>query len=454
MVFRFFLVSLVVRLLLVGVAMALVIWLLLEPGYHSATLLSSAVLALLIAELWRYVSRTNREVARFLDAVRFADYSQRFDFEKAGSGFASLGRTFTAIIDEMRQRRSDQESDVRQLKALVEHIPVPLMTVHADDAITLQNNAARRLFGAAHVTRINDLRRFGAGFARAVDEAIPGDRELVTFTVEGAEYQLTLAATEIIIAGDRERLISLQDIQSEIDATQAEAWQDLVRVLTHEIMNSITPVTSLAQTAVELVDDVVRAVEREAGPESPIAEELEDVQSAVATVARRSDSLMQFIEGYRQISRLAPPEKKRVALADLFETATSLAKAEWDDPRVALSSSVEPSGLYVYADRDLLEPVLLNLLRNAWQATRDVENPGIELRGRLNRRGNTVIEVEDNGHGVPEEIATKIFVPFFTTREGGSGVGLALARQVMIAHGGFIRLGRNGGASTTFTLTF
>ena len=450
MVFRFFVVALILRLALVGAAMTLVIWLLLQPGYHSVTLLSSAVLALLVTELWRYVSRTNREVARFLDAVRFADYSQRFDFEKAGSGFASLGRTFTAIIEEMRERRTDQESEMRHLKALIEHIPVPLMTVHADDAITLQNNAARRLFGSTHITRVNDLRQFGPGFARAVEEAIPGDRELVTFTVEGAEYQLTLAATEIIINGDRERLISLQDIQSEIDATQADAWQDLVRVLTHEIMNSITPVTSLAQTAAELVDDIVR----ETGPESPIAEELEDVQSAVATVARRSDSLMQFIDSYRQISRLAPAEKKRVALADLFETATSLARAEWDDPRVALSTSIEPSGLYVYADRDLLEPVLLNLLRNAWQATKGQEQPSIELRGALNRRGNTVIEIRDNGHGVPDEIATKIFVPFFTTREGGSGVGLALARQVMIAHGGFIRLGQKSDAGTTFTLTF
>ena len=448
--FKHFLAFLVVRLVLVGAVMARVIWLLLQPGYHSASLLASIGLALLAAELWRFVSRTNRELARFLDAVRFADYSQRFDFDKAGSGFADLGRTFTRIIDEMRDRRAGQESETRRLKALIEHIPVPLMTVHADDAITLQNNAARRLFGAAHVTRINDLRQFGRGFARAVDEAIPGDRELVTFTVEGAEYQLTLAATEVIIDGDRERLISLQDIQSEIDATQAEAWQDLVRVLTHEIMNSITPVTSLAQTAAELVDDVVR----ETGPESPIAEELQDVQSAVATVARRSDSLLQFIDSYRQISRLAPPEKKRVALADLFETVTSLAKAEWNDADVALALAVEPSGLYVYADRDLLEPVLLNLLRNAWQATKDVGEPRIELRGRLNRRGNTVIEIADNGHGVPDEIATKIFVPFFTTREGGSGVGLALARQVMIAHGGFIRLGKNRGAGTEFTLTF
>jgi nitrogen fixation/metabolism regulation signal transduction histidine kinase len=240
----------------------------------------------------------------------------------------------------MRERRTDQESEMRHLKALIEHIPVPLMTVHADDAITLQNNAARRLFGSTHVTRVNDLRQFGAGFARAVDEAIPGDRELVTFTVEGAEYQLTLAATEIIINTDRERLISLQDIQSEIDATQADAWQDLVRVLTHEIMNSITPVTSLAQTAAELVDDIVR----ETGPESPIAEELEDVQSAVATVARRSDSLMQFIDSYRQISRLAPAEKKRVALGDLFETRSRPAGAGAPEPAAQRVAGYEGAG--------------------------------------------------------------------------------------------------------------
>jgi signal transduction histidine kinase len=163
---------------------------------------------------------------------------------------------------------------------------------------------------------------------------------------------------------------------------------------------------------------------------------------------------MQFIDSYRQITRLAPPEKKRVALAELFETITRLAAAEWQDERVSLSTEVDPSGLYVYADRDLLEPVLLNLLRNAWQATQGLDDPTIRLVGRLNRRGNTVIEIIDNGPGVPEEIANKIFVPFFTTREGGSGVGLALARQVMIAHGGFIRLGHGHDAGATFSLTF
>jgi len=450
MVSRHFLIALVVRLALVGLAMTLVVWLLLQPGYHSATLLAVVVLLLLVMELWRHVNRTNREVARFLDAVRFADYSQRFDFEKAGSGFASLGRTFTQIIGQLRSRRTGQESELRHLKALVEHIPVPLMTVHTDDAITLQNNAARRLFGAAHVTRVNDLKKFGPGFARAVDEAVPGDRQLVTFEVEGVEYQLTLATTEIVIKSDRERLISLQDIQSELDATQAEAWQDLVRVLTHEIMNSITPVTSLARTASDLVDDVMK----ETGPDSPLAEDLGDVQNAVATVARRSDSLMQFIDSYRQITRLAPPEKKRLSIAGMFEAVKSLAVAEWPDAVNSITFIVTPSGLDVYADRDLLEPVLINLLRNAVHATSEIDDRVIEVRGRLNRRGNVVVEVIDNGIGVPEDITNKIFVPFFTTREGGSGVGLALARQVMIAHGGFIRLSNNDSRGATFSLTF
>jgi len=208
-------------------------------------------------------------------------------------------------------------------------------------------------------------------------------------------------------------------------------------VLTHEIMNSITPVTSLAKTAVEFVDDVVQ---KDKAGES-LGEDLEDLRDAITTVARRSDSLMQFVDSYRQISRMAPPEKRRVRLGDLFESVGKLARAEWPDSRIDFSIDVMPTELDVYADRDLLEPVLLNLLRNAWQST-------------VNKRSNVVIEVSDNGPGVPDAIAKKIFVPFFTTKESGSGVGLALARQVMIAHGGFIRLSSNDAGGATFSLTF
>jgi nitrogen fixation/metabolism regulation signal transduction histidine kinase len=402
------------------------------------------------AELWWFVGRTNREVARFLDAARYADYSQRFSLEDIGTGFGELGETFSDILERMYEHRANQEQDVRRLKALIDHIPVPLLTVHADNSVTLQNNASRRLFGASDVTQISDLRKFGVSFYEAVTEAVPGNRELVTFSVEGIEYQLTLATTENIIAGESSRLVSLQDIQTELDVIQAQAWQDLVRVLTHEIMNSITPVTSLATTAGDLVDDVLEKT----AADSPITDDLADLRDAVKTVARRSDSLMQFVHSYRQLTRLAPPEKRRLQIAELFDSAARLAEAEWPGSDKMISLHTEPTQLDVYADRDLLEPVLLNLLRNALQATRNTSNANIEMHGRLNRRGNVVIEVSDNGPGIPDDLTRKIFVPFFTTKEEGSGVGLALARQVMTAHSGFIRVGQSRSGGAKFTLTF
>ncbi|NNJ79146.1 MAG: PAS domain-containing protein [Xanthomonadales bacterium] len=450
MAYRRFSLRLAARLLLIAATTLATVWFVLQPGLHGLTLIAATVTVLLSSELWFYINRGNRELARFLDALRHGDFSQRFGLRGLGSGFDELGETLGGVLDQQQQQREQRETANRRLRALIEHIPVPLLTVHGDQSITLQNNAARRLFGAGKVVRLADLLRYGSGFHRAVLEAVPGHRELVTFTVEDIEYRLTMATTEIVIGGHAERLVSLQDIQTELDETQAQAWQDLVKVLTHEIMNSITPITSLATTAGDLVEDLRGRNDRG----EPLGEDLEDLHDAVKTVARRSGSLVQFVDSYRQITRLAPPERRRIRLDEMFESAARLAGAEWPDSASRMQWSVEPPGLDVFADRDLLEPVLLNLLRNAMLATTDVDDAQIQMLGRLNRRGHVTIVVSDNGPGVPDELARKVFVPFFTTRKGGSGVGLALARQVMIAHKGFIRLDQNQHGGARFTLIF
>ena len=450
MVSRRFTVLLAARLAAVGAGMFCALWLLLRPGYHGLLIIAAILLVASIMELWRFVSRSNRELARFHDAARFADFSQRFNLQGVGSGFDELGATFADILDNLRATREVSEASVRHQRAIIEHTPIPLLTLPADESISLLNNAARRLFAAANVTKRQDLIPFGKGFHDAVVEAVPGRRELVAFTVEEMEYKLTLAAAEIVTRDGSEKLISLQDIQTELDATQADAWQDLVRVLTHEIMNSITPITSLAMTAEAVVNDIIE----KSDASSAIGGDLVDLHDAIETVAKRSESLVNFVDSYRQLTRLAPGEKRRVRLQELFTSVRRLAEAEYPQCGEWLVSRVSPEGLDVIADRDLLEPVLTNLLRNAWQAVAGVEKPSISLGGRLNSRGNVVIEVSDNGPGVPEEIASKVFVPFFTTKVNGSGVGLALARQVMIAQGGFIRLGKSDTGGAKLSLIF
>jgi len=438
------------RLTFIMTALLLLTYLYTLPGYLASTVLIFGVVVVLVYEMIRFVSKTNAEITRFLDAARYADFGQRFNFHGLGAGFGELGDTFTDILKRFQDVRAGQEEELRHLKALIEHVPAPLISVKAGNQLILWNNAARRLFGSAHVTRLTDLGQFGAEFEKEVTALKAGQRRLVTFAVEGIEQRITLAATQIIIGGHVERLISLQDIQSELDAAQLQAWQDLVRVLTHEIMNSITPVASLAKTAVDLVDDAARQVTD--NPE--VVEELADVKDAVNTVARRSDSLMQFVSSYRRLTRLPPPSKTTIRLDELFEHVAKLAAQDWPEKALSLMTRIGPSELDVQADRDMVEQVLINLLQNAEQALGGEEHATVWLSGYLSKRGRVVIEVADNGPGIPADTAKKIFVPFFTTKREGSGVGLALTRQVMIAHGGAVSVADRNGGGAKFSLMF
>ncbi len=448
--FNRFSLMLAVRLIIIMVLLGLLGVLLTHPGYYAATLLTLVFVVILGWEVVRFVSRTNQEITRFLDAARYADFGQRFALGKMGAGFGELGDTFTDILERFRENRTHQESELRYLKALLEHVPVPLISIRPDGQLTLWNHAARRLFGAVQVTRLVDLRQFGNDFLEQIDTVQAGERRLVSLVLDNMERRMTIAVSQVLVAGRTERLISLQDIQSELDGIQLEAWQDLVRVLTHEIMNSITPVASLAKTAVDLVEDVTGKLPAD----SDLIEELGDVKEAVTTVANRSDALMHFVSGYRRLTRLPPPEKSRFQLQELFAEVVKLVAAEWEPATHAMQFDVEPAGLDLVADRDMIEQILINMLQNSEQALAESKDPRISMKARLNKRGHVTIEIDDNGPGIKPDIATRIFVPFFTTKRDGSGVGLALTRQVMIAHGGSVSVSGSPLGGARFTLIF
>jgi PAS domain-containing protein len=204
--------SLALRLCIIMVALSIVGFLVVTPGYHAATLLGLLTTAAFTFEMFKFITKTNQEVTRFLDAARYADFGQRFDFGKLGAGFPQLEQAFTHILERFREDRTEHESELRHLKALLEHVPVPLISIHASNQITLWNNSARRLFGISRVTRLPDLEQFGAEFFKEISSIRAGGNALVTFQVDNMEQRLTISASEITMGSKTERLISLQDI--------------------------------------------------------------------------------------------------------------------------------------------------------------------------------------------------------------------------------------------------
>lgn len=459
--FKRFSLLIVTRTILAMLTLVLLTQAIMYEGYHATVLLLSIALSLQFFEIVRFISKTNAELVRFFDAVRHADFSQRFELKELGSGFDELAATFSDILKRIQTVRSNQEAELRHVKAIIEHVPVPILSIDNNGKLTLWNNSVRRLFGTNTVNHIDDMAKFNQDFPKKLQGILAGERTLVNITIDDMEHKLIVSATEIITATNKETLLSMQDIESELALAQLQAWQDLVSVLTHEIMNSITPVASLAKTSVDLVEDVQGKVqdlpEINNGAREELAEELTDLLGAVKTVARRSDGLMQFVTSYRRLTRLPSPNKQVVSVSNLFDHVTTLAKHNLHS-KIKLTYSITPKSLDITVDSDMIEQILLNLLLNAEHALSQLPKQNttaqITLHAFMNVRGHVVIDIADNGNGIDEQYMAQIFVPFYTTKKDGSGVGLALTRQVMLAHNGKVSVRNNSQGGATFSLTF
>jgi two-component system nitrogen regulation sensor histidine kinase NtrY len=423
---RNFTLGLVLRLLLLQGALVLFTWTLATPGLGATRVLAAAFALLTGYILWGHVYRTNVEVARFIDALNHGDTSVHFD-RGPGSGFEQMGQAFDAAIRKLREERQVAGDELQFLEALVNDVPVPMLTVREDGRIELANKAARRFFARHQGVRAEDFHIYGATFASRLAFDAPLREEVLILNVEGRAKRAIVRSATLARLGGRARVVIVQPVQETLNAVEMAAQTDLVRVLTHEILNSLTPVTSLAATASTLLKQV------EGG------RELADARMAVETLERRAEGLARFINSYRQVAREPTIERREFAAEPFAKEMARLFAAEW--PSIPLDVVLPDRDFTIDADADLMAQAIINLLRNAAEAASSHgAEPQVELRLAQLGGGETLIAVSDNGAGVPEGIARDVFLPFFTTRAKGTGVGLNLVRQIVFAHQGTVEI--------------
>lgn len=462
MVFKRFSVVVFTRTVILCLSVFLLIYLLTRTTFIATPFIVALLIIAQVYSIIHYVQKTNRDIARFFDSIKYSDFSQSFRPVVKGSSFEELDHAFSQVIEEFRKARGEKEEHYRYLQIVVQHVGIGLLAFTTDGKVELLNTAAKRLLRVNQLQHISDLTSVSARLVEAFRKIEAGQSVLVKFVNDNELFQLSIYAAEFKMRESHYKLVSLTNIQNELEEREMEAWQNLIRVLTHEIMNSVTPIISLSSTASSILQDLMgndveqkpETGERELEETPTALESLSDVKGALDTISRRSQGLLHFVDDYRNLTRIPTPNFQTVRIVELFGRISKLFADRFQLRRIKCSAVVEPQQLELTADPDLIEQVIINLVMNSMGAFTDVPSPEIRLTARNDNRGGILIQVADNGQGIPEELQEKIFIPFFTTRKEGSGIGLSLSRQIMRAHKGSITVSSMPGEETMFTLRF
>lgn len=387
--------------------------------------------------------------ASLLDQIRFDEVTTSFKTTSQDENVLRVQREMNEAFNKVKQARKEKDSEYQFFKNIVQHVGIGILTFKKDGAIQIINNAAKRLLRVDRVEHINELREASDALVDAFLKLKTGGRELVRLKAGDETVQLSVFAIELTLRGEEVKLISMNNIQSELEEKEMEAWQNLVRVLTHEIMNSVTPISSLAGIVEEELGKKLNSEEVVLKKD-----EAEDMHLSVQTISKRSEGLIKFVKEFRSLTHIPKPKLMQVAVKPLLEELALLHRKELADNGIGISVSTDPETMVVMADKMLVEQVLINLIKNAIQAFGEKTDRQIVMTAYQNETGNVLISVKDNGTGIEPEALEKIFIPFFSTKKTGSGIGLSLSRQIMRQHEGNISVKSVLGEGTEFILRF
>ena len=441
--------GMIVRTLALALTVFVTAWMVEHTQWYATIVLCGVALIAETALLMQFAMRSSHEMARFLDAIAVDDTSQGFAGLSQDSIYGELGVAMTRVLARLRAGRSEREAQSQYLQTLINHVPVALLSIDESGRVHLLNMAARRLFETP-LEELSQLARHGESFAVGMESLRAGSTAILRMERIAGSLQLKAAVTHVATGGKRQRLISLQNIESEMSAQELAAWQTVIRVMSHEVMNSLTPVSSLAATAHNLVGEVLQ----QSAPDDPRIATLKDAHEALETVARRSEGLLHFVQNHRRLTKRLATQIEVTPVRRVFARLQRLLGNDLAARDIQMTTSVEPEALEIAVDADLLDQALINLVRNSIEALRDTPTGRIDLTARRDADGHIAIAVADNGPGIAPDQREKVFVPFYTTKRQGSGIGLTIVRQVATAHGASVDISPTPGGGATVSVRF
>ncbi len=426
--------------------LATCVWLGLElpspPNVYTLVLLASLLL-IQTALLIRYVNKTNRELARFFISLKDQDSSFALVPEDPKGSFGEVARVINETRKLFQDARIDKEKQYRYLQIIINHMDIGLLSFRIDGSIEHFNRAARKLLGSGELSHIHSLNSIHPDFENILSDLEPGQSKFITVSPASEKVQILLKMSELVYEDHPLKLLSVQDVNTELDERELISWKRLIRVLNHEVMNSLTPIRTLTHA----IDRSLLEI-----PDKQLGEGIaKDIRDNTRLIEQRSSSLIDFVKQYREITRINELVPVKIKAGTLLNSVAPLFTQNMSDRQVDCQVKVEPSGLTLIGDEGLLKQVLINLLKNSIEALKETIG-GIIALSAGEVEDHTVIQVKDNGPGIPPEHMDEIFTPFFSTKEEGSGIGLSFSKHIIRLHDGTMSIWSEPGEGTTVTI--
>lgn len=429
-----------IALIVLMLASCLVLAFLFAYGFYISAGVMLALIAGEVYYLLRHMENNSRTLMQFIWSVRYTDFLTSYASGKRQDGISpELAEAMEDAIREYKKQLQEKESQLQYFQALANHIDLSILVFSPDGTIEWMNYAAQILSGLKAPRTIDDLLSFHAELPARLRALRPGDMSILQVTHGRETFQLALSGMSFVVLGRPLTVVSMKNIRTALDNKETEAWQKLIHVLTHEIMNSMTPIVSLSGL---VTDKLVNG-------DTLSQEDLKDVSKAIETISRRSAGLLGFVDNYRKVTGIPSPVLQVVGVNEIMHEVAGLFNGT-SKPDIKLS----PVHLQLIADKNQIVQVLINLIKNALEATEEMSEARVEVSSGVDTNGHTFLQVNDNGPGISPDVLDRIFIPFFTTKTSGSGIGLSISRQIMHMHRGSLTVNSAVGKGSHFILTF